>query len=388
MVDRAESEHGALDLFVSNYVRWSIQSEIECASTYGERDYCAPINYNAPAPDVLYRNDGGGRFTDVSVEWKINKAFGNGMGVATGDFDGDGKDDIYVANDGVPNQLWMNRGEGDDERLEDGSLLAGCAVNSDGHAEASMGVATLDVDEDGDVDLFITHLRGETNTLYMNDNGVFTDRTIRTGLSSVSLRFTGFGLSFADYDHDGILDLYIVNGRVGLWKPTFGDDDLYAEPNLLFRGLGEGRFEEVRPQGGTSDEQLGNSRGLAAGDVDNDGDVDLVVLDNGGRLRLLRNIFDRPEGNHWVSFNVLNTAGAPAIGAHLEIQLGNRVRHRRVGSASSYLSANDTRVHVGLGSVAAVDGVEVRWPGGDRELFGPFDVGAVHRVQQGQGRTP
>jgi len=380
---------GDLDLFVANYVRWSIESEIECTSTYGTLDYCEPINYNAPAPDVLFRNEGDGTFVDVTERYGMNKAFGNGMGVATGDFDLDGKDDVYVANDGVANQLWMNRGEGSEEHLEDASLLAGCAVNADGHAEASMGVGTLDVDEDGDVDLFMTHLRGETNTLYINDGGVFTDRTTRTGMSSASLRYTSFGLGFADFDLDARLDLYVVNGRVGLWKPTFSETELYAEPDLLFRGVADGRFEEVRPLSGTIELQLGNSRGLALGDVDNDGDVDLAVLDNGGRLRLLRNVAERKGG--WISFAVLGArgaTGAAAIGAHLEIDVGGRTRHRRVNPASSYLSSNDPRVHLGLGGDSTVDEVRVRWPGGEVEVFGPFEAGAIHTLRHGQGRAP
>jgi hypothetical protein len=379
---------GDLDLFVTNYVNWSIESELECTSTYGTRDYCEPINYNAPAPDVLFRNEGDGTFLDVTNRYGMNKAFGNGMGVATGDFDLDGRDDVYVANDGVPNQLWMNRGEGADEHLEDASLLAGCAVNADGHAEASMGVGTIDADEDGDVDLFMTHLRGETNTLYINDGGIFTDRTTRTGMSSASLRYTSFGLGFADFDLDAHSDLYIVNGRVGLWKPSFSEVDVYVEPDQVFRGAGGGRFEEVAPQGGTSELQLGNSRGLALGDIDNDGDVDAVVLDNGGRLRLLRNVVERKGG--WISFSALSaagTTGAAAIGARLEIEAGGRTRHRRVNAASSYLSSNDLRVHVGLGDASTVDEVRVRWPGGAAEVFGPFDAGAIHTLRQGQGRA-
>ena len=372
---------GDLDLFVVNYVGWSVETELVCQSQYGDRTYCEPINYKAPAPDVLYVNQGDGTFLDRTKEFGLDAAFGNGMGVAAGDFDGDGRADLYVANDGTTNQLWLNRGE----RFEESSLLAGCAVNADGHAEASMGVSAVDVDEDGDVDLFMTHLRGETNTLYLNQGGNFLDRTSRSGTSRASLRFTGFGTVFADFDLDGALDLYVVNGRVGLWKPTFDDTRPYVEPDLLFRGRGAATFEEVLPRSGTSLAELGNSRGLAVGDIDGDGDLDLALSNNRGPLRVLLNNCE-PQG-HWIMLDVREAAGGVAIGARLEVHLGSTRRHRRVDPSFSYLTANDPRVHFGLGAAESVDAVHVQWLDGSRELFGPLDADAMHELRRGAGRS-
>jgi hypothetical protein len=369
-----------LDLFVTNYVGWSARNELECLSQSGSRDYCSPVNYRSPAPDVLYLNRGDGTFTDGTRRFGLDSAFGNGMGVVSGDFDGDGREDLYVANDGTPNQLWLNRGG----RFEDRALLAGCAVNADGHAEASMGVLAADVDEDGDLDLFMTHLRGETNTLYLNQGGNFHDRTSRSGTSRASLPFTGFGTAHADFDLDGRLDLYVVNGRVGLWNPPLDEARPYVEPDQLFRGLGSGRFEEVFPRAGTVEPALGNSRGLAAGDLDDDGDVDVVVLDNRGRLRLLRNVAEK-QGNR-AMLRVLNENGSDAVGALLEIEAGGRRRLRRVDPSYGYLSSNDPRVHLGLGDATKIEVVRVRWPDGTREVFGPFSAGSIHELRRGLGR--
>jgi len=186
---------GDLDLFVANYVKWSADREIECFGGANEQTYCHPNRYNGPSPDVLYRNEGDGRFTDVSWEAGIWRAYGNGLGVVSGDFNTDGLQDLYVANDGMPNQLWINQGAG---QFRDEALLAGAAVNMTGAAEAGMGVAAVDLENDGDLDLFLTHLRGETNTLYRNDGkGMFEDTTTVSGLAGPSIAFTGFGLGFA-----------------------------------------------------------------------------------------------------------------------------------------------------------------------------------------------
>ena len=372
-------DDGDLDLFVTNYVRWNPGAELDCRGRYGNRDYCEPINYNAPGPDVLFLNYGDVTFEDATARLGLNSAFGNGMGVSCGDLDGDGRADLYVANDGTPNQLWLQTDEG----FEESALLAGCAVNAEGHAEASMGAAAVDVDEDGDLDLFLTHLRGESNTLYLNQGGSFADRTARSGMSRSSLQYTGFGTAFADFDLDGMLDAYVVNGRVGEWRPAFSKELPYAEPDQLFRGLGDGRLEEVFPAAGTREPYLGNSRGLGIGDIDEDGDVDLVILDNGSRLRILRNVAER--AGSWVLLDVRDAAGAAAIGAVVELQAAGSTRVRRVEPAFSYLTSNDPRIHVGLGAAEVVDEVTVRWPDGSRESFGSLPAGQKHVLRQGSG---
>jgi len=373
---------GDLDLFVVHYVRWSADTEIDCKSSYGERDYCAPKNYNRPSSAVLYRNEGGGRFRDVSEEAGLLTVFGNGLGLALCDFDGDGWLDAYVSNDGNPNQLWINQKDG---RFVDKAVLAGAAVNRNGAPEASMGTVAADVDQDGWQDLFITNLRNETNILYLNQRGQFTDVTPRTGLALPSLQFTGFGDGLFDFDLDGLLDLYVANGRVGYWEPVFSKDDPYAEPDQLFRGKGGLAFEEVFPRGGTREDFCGNSRGVAFADYDEDGDVDLAVLENHGPLRLLRNI--APRQGHHVSFALVDERGQAVPGAACTLELGAVRRHGLVAPCSSFCSSNDPRVHFGLGPATRVERIVVRWPGGAQESYGPCDADRVHVLRRGSGQA-
>ena len=366
---------GDLDLFVVNYVTWSIGTERRCGGRGGGRDYCKPNNYNAPAPDSLYRNNGDGTFSDVSEHAGLRTAFGNGLGVACADYNLDGRPDIYVANDGMPNQLWINQGDG---RFSDEALLAGCAVNRQGMAEAGMGVAAVDVDNDGDPDLFMTHLRDEMNTFCRNDGGVFEDTSATTRLGAPSIPDTGFGMGFADFDHDGRLDLYVANGRVGRWESSPNPADPYGEPNRLFRGLEAGRFEEV-PSPLLDD--IDNSRAVAFGDCDNDGDIDILMVNNAGPARLLRNTVE--TDGHWVAFRVVNGAGSDALGATVRLEAGSRVQWRAVQAAYSYCASNDPRVHFGLGAATEVSSVTVRWPDGTQKTFGPFAAGVIHELRQG-----
>lgn len=370
-----------LDLFVANNIGWTEEVELYCANYYHEADYCNPNNYNSPVPDTLFKNTGDGRFEDVTRESGIVGAYGNGLGVTCGDFDLDGAIDLYVANDARANQLWRNTG---DMKFEEVALISGCAVNGDGRPEAGMGVQFVDVEDDGDLDLFLTHLRDESNTFYRNNSGVFGDATNATGMLGPSIRFTGFGMGFADFDQDGVLDLFVANGAVQGWKTPMDTSeraDRYAEPNLLFRGLGDGRFEEI-PDCGLGETLFGTSRAAAFGDLDGDGDVDVVVVERDAQTRVLRNV--KGDRNRSVSLRVLR-GGKDAVGALLSIETSEGTQVRNVGPAYSYLASNDPRVHVGLGGASEVRRVVVTWPGGDRESFGPLAAGKQHLLRAGEG---
>ena len=369
---------GDLDLFVVNYMNWTPRTEIPCTNQMGSADYCSPLNYDSPAMDVLYRNDGNGRFTDVTVEAGMNYGFGNGLGYVVGDFDGDDWLDVFVANDGLVDQLWVNQGDG---RFVDKALLTGCAVDMEGGVpKAGMGVTAGDIDADGDLDLMVCNLVNESDSVYRNEGSYFTDVTAGVGLGSVSKGFTRFGQGWVEFDNDGWFDLYQSNGRVMQASPAY-DTDPYAEPNLLFRGLPGGRFEEVRPRGGTDPALHTVSRAAAFGDVDGDGGVDVLVANSNGRnVSLLMNRV--PDRGHWLSLDVRERSGRPAEGAVVIAEIDGRQQRRDVRAGYSYLACNDPRVHLGLGSASTLASVEIRWVDGETTRFGPFDANQVIRLDR------
>jgi len=283
-----------------------------------------------------------------------------------------------VANDGVPDRLWINQGG---TGFVDRAAEFGCALDQNGRAAAGMGVVCGDVDRDGDPDLMVCNLRNEPDSFFRNEEGrAFANRTARVGLGSISRRFTRFGMGWYDFDQDGLVDLYQANGRVMRQRDELSDDP-YAEPNLLFRGNAEGGFDEVDPRGGTEEPLVATSRAAAFGDVDGDGAVDVLIVNRDARAHLLLNRV--PQRGSWVILDVRDAG--PAFGARLEVRSGDATRHLAVQAAESYQAASDARVHVGLGSQRSVDAVLVTWPDGSREEFGPLDVGAVHRLQRGSG---
>ena len=375
---------GWLDLYVGNYVEFSIASHKRCRAATGAPDYCGPHSYD-PAPDRLLHNRGDGTFEDVTRSAGFDAALGAGLGVVAADFDQDGWLDLYVANDGMANFLWMNRGDG---TFADQAQLTGSAFNMEGNAEAGMGVDVGDFDNDGDEDLFVAHLTRETSTLYKNiGGGLFRDDTVTSGLGSPTWDATGFATGWLDYDNDSWLDLVAVNGAVKSIEVLARLADPYPlhQTNQIFHGLGDGRFEEVTPLAGSSFEASEVSRGAAFGDVDNDGDMDLVVANNAGPARLLVNQIG--SKSNWLGLRLVG--GSPQrdqLGAWVEVvRPGGVSLGRRIGTGGGYASARDPRALIGLGDSDSIDHVRVIWPDGEREVFRDFTVNAYNTLIEGSG---
>ena len=379
---------GFLDLFVTNYVNFSLRENKVCYSPAGRRDYCGPQVFE-PVPDRLFRNNGDGTFSDVTVEAGIDRAFGSGLGVVCADFNGDGFPDIYVANDGNANQLWINNADPQHPGFRNTALLAGVAYNADGVPEAGMGVTAGDFDLDGDEDIFLSHLVAETNTLLVNDGtGHFQDRTDQFLLGALSRPYTGFGTAWADLDGDGDLDLFVANGAVKIVETLAADPYPYGNPNLLIRNEGPGApgFADASALAGSAVARVETSRGAAFGDVDNDGDIDILVLNSNGPLQLLRN--EVGHRHSWLSMRLVGVASnRSAIGALVRLERPGRLPLlRRVHADGSYLSASDLRVYFGLGDDRSAQTVIVSWPSGLTETFSNLPVEQLSELREGTGR--
>jgi hypothetical protein len=359
---------GWLDLFVGNYLVYRVDADIDCQDLTGRPDYCPPNSYRAQR-DHLYHNRGNGTFEDVTARALVGGADGPALGVSTADFNGDGWIDIYVGNDGEPNQLWINQKNG---TFKDTGLLSGAAVSGSGNAEASMGIDAGDFDADGDEDLFFTNWMSQMNVHYVNlGDALFEDRRTTSGLGAPSLAKTGFGTAWIDFDNDSWLDLLVVNGSVARIEAQAkaGDPFPLRMPRQLYRNLGNGRFADVSAQAGRAFSSLEVGRGAAFGDVDNDGDTDIVVANAAGPLQLLVN--DVGNRQHWLGLRLLDAAGKrDMLGARVQIiRSGMPTLWRRARSDGSYASANDPRVLVGLGTSTAAPRVRVLWPDGSSEDF-------------------
>jgi len=378
-------QDGDLDLFVCTYVDYRLENHKPCYSETSAIDYCGPSSFRSQ-PDRLYLNQGNGTFENVTSASRIGTEVGAGLGVVTADFDTDGLLDIYVANDGTPNRLWKNLGDG---TFVDTGLLAGCAYNRDGRAEASMGVEASDFDADGDEDLFLTHLTDETNTLYKNDgSGVFEDVSAPIGLGVPSRAFTGFGTATFDYDLDGFLDLFVANGAVKTIEALAAKGDPYPlrQRNQLFRNRGDGHFEEVLPHQEPALTKTEVSRGVLSGDINNDGAVDLIVLNNSALPQIL--IGTAPKSTEWIGLDVRRPDGKrPAIGTLVELKVGSETaRFQRIRIAASYLSANDPRLVFGLRDQdSSLISATLYPPGGRAESFDSLEPGQYQTLIQGQG---
>jgi hypothetical protein len=391
---------GWLDLYVANNVDYTMANETTCPNPAGRRDYCPPQIYGG-RPDQLYRNQRNGTFADVSAKVLIGGRFGPALGVSTADFNGDGWIDIFVANDGEDNLLWLNQRDG---TFRETALVAGVAVTAEGKAEASMGVDAGDWDNDGDEDLIITELTGEGSNLYVNDGAAkFRDAGAASGLSALSLPYTGWGTAWFDYDNDGWLDTFAANGTIVANENGAGEPFPYAQRRVLLRNSGSGRFEHVTEKAGKAFQQPESGRGAAFGDVDNDGDVDILVGNAAGPVRLLLNQIG--SRRHWVGLRLVGHEGTrhDMLGARVAVLVGRpsqgrldggperpalqeRALWRRARADGSYGSANDPRVLVGLDDSTTPVRVRVLWPSGEQEEWTDVPIDRYTTLGQGDSR--
>jgi hypothetical protein len=376
---------GRLDLFVANYLDFNVKGNKRCYASTGERDYCTPKMYQS-VPARLFRNRGDGTFEDVTEAAGIGAAVGPGLGVVCADFNGDGWPDIYVANDGAPAHLWINQRNG---TFKERSLLSGTAYNADGAPQAGMGVAAGDFDDDGDEDIIKTNLTKEGCNLYVNDGrGNFYDASMELGLFQPTFPYTGFGTEWFDYDNDGRLDLFIANGAVNRIESLRGNPYPFNQPNQLFHNEGdEKKFREMTGVAGPAFAMSEVSRGAAFGDINNDGAIDIVVANNNGPARVLLNQMPSSNRNHWLLVRLEAANGNRfGIGARIEVRQRGRKLTRRAHTDSSYLSASDVRVHFGLGEDARIEGLIVYWPDGRAEAWDKIEADRIMTIRQGTGR--
>jgi len=376
---------GDLDLYVSCYGQWTYGDQRPFFGNLrtGERAYCPPTVIT-PARHLLLRNRGGGVFEDVSSLAGVLRHDGRGLGVLAADLNRDGRTDLYVANDMSPNFLFLNRGDG---TFVDATEVSGAAVNANGMTQASMGVDAEDVTGDGNPELVVTNFRGEYSTVYRNlSGGCYQDVSAWAGVVPESQLGVGWGCGLVDFDNDGWPDLLVVNGHVDDNLPSNGDVLPQAEPAKVWSNQGDGRFRLVRDPGPFfAVDHV--ARGAAFGDLDNDGDMDVVISLMDRRPAVLLNESPRRS---WIRFELMTgTPGRPAIGAVVEVHTGDRVIYRQVKGGGSYLSANDPRLLVGLGSAARVERVVIHWPSGACSTLVDPAPGRSHRVRDPrEGRPP
>jgi hypothetical protein len=379
---------GWLDLVVVNYIDYD--PSWPCTSS-GKPEYCPPSTFKGQVTR-LFRNLGPGkddkvRFQDRTVASGLNARAGPGLGVLCADFNGDGWPDVFVANDGKPNHLWINRHDG---TFREEALQRGVAFNGMAQAEAGMGVAYGDVDGDGLPDLFVTHLRQETHTLWKQVSpGLFHDQTMFFGLARTRWRGTGFGTILADFDHNGMSDIAVVNGAIArgsvMENPALGSHwGFYAEHNQLFANEGRGQFRDISADNHDFCSTPRVARGLACGDMDNDGALDLLVTNVAGPARLYRNV--APRRGHWLMVRAVDPQlRRDAIGAEIRIRAAGQTWIRLINPAASYLSSSDLRAHFGFGPLACVEEIEVTWPKGEKEVFACGSLDRPITLEKGKG---
>lgn len=371
---------GHLDLFVCGYVDFTFESNKRCVRD-NIRSYCDPDVYNGVA-DLLFHNNGDGTFTDVSAAAGIANPEGKGLGVVCGDYDGDGWPDIFVANDRTPDFLYHNNGDG---TFTDEALLSGVAYGEDGIARAGMGADFGDYDHNGSPDIYVTNFSMEPNSLFRNNaNGTFTETTFGAGVGNPTLTFLAFGTAFFDYDNDGWLDLFAANGHVIDNVEKFDQSVTYAETNQIFRNNRDGRFTDVSDRLGAPFQVRRVHRAAAFGDMDNDGDIDVLVTNVNGRPELLRN--DGGNQQHSLLIGAVgNRSNRNGIGAQITVVAGDLRQHKEVRTTYSFMSSNDARVHFGLGAYTAVDSIIVDWPSGVQDRLADIHADQRITIEEGAG---
>jgi hypothetical protein len=373
---------GYLDLYVTHYLDFTVLGNRECFDPAGERDYCPPTAYK-PTLHRLFRNLGNGKFRDVTQAAGIGSAVGPGLGVICADFNGDGWPDIYAANDGSANLLWLNNGNG---TFREGALLTGAAYSEDGVARAGMGVAAGDFDNTGNESILVTNLAREGATLFRNkSHGEFTDATKEFGLYQPTFPYTGFGVQWLDYDNDGRPDLFIANGAVTIVENLRGRPYPFHQRNLLLHNEGA-RFRETSGEAGPAFQLSEVGRGVAFGDINNDGRVDIVVSNNNGPVRLLLN--ETTPAGHWLEIQLQGVkSNRDGIGARVAVlREGQKPLWGRAHTDGSYLSASDVRIHFGLGDAKEAQ-VLVEWPDGSKEQWEHVRAESLVKLRQGTGKT-
>ena len=373
---------GRLDLFVCQFVEFSKAKNLPCVTYNNRPGYCIPRLYR-PAPSWLFHNNGDGTFTDVSRSSGIAQHMGKAWGVVAADLNNDGRTDLFVANDTAPNFLFMNRGNG---KFEETGALAGVAFSQMGGARSGMGVDAADINQDGWLDLFVANLDHEMFSLYLNNHDeTFDDQALSDGIAAATRLMSGWGVKFFDYDNDGNLDLFLANGNPDDQIETIEKDVTYREPLLLFHGDGK-TLRNVSAESGPVFSQPLSARGLAIGDFDNDGAVDVLVSVNDGAPLLLRNT--AAGRNHWLGVRLVGKqSNRDGIGARLTWQSGDLRRSRTKVGGGSYLSSHDPRLVLGIGERTLIDWLEVKWPqpGGKTERFTALPMDRYITIVEGEG---
>ncbi len=378
---------GKLDLFVTHYVDWSIETDLFCTLDGKNKSYCTPESYKGQSPS-LFRNRGDGTFENVTKKAGLFDTTSKGLGVAMLDVDGDGRMDLFVANDTEPNRLYRNKGNG---TFEDVAVGSGVAFSESGVARAGMGVDAADYDGSGRPSLLVGNFANQMMALYHNEgHGLFIDEAPKSAVGRSSLLTLTFGCFFFDYDLDGLPDIFAANGHVSDDIERVQSRVTYAERPHLFRNAGSKQFEEVSAQAGPALQRAIVARGAAYADVDNDGDLDIIVTTNNGPAHLFRN--DGGNRNHVLRVQTVGTASnRDGIGARVEVSLGGVRRWQMVKTGSSYASQSELPLTFGLGAAAAVDGIRVSWPSGRIDTVGATQANQTITIQEGSGvvrRTP